>query len=157
LPVSHLRLALNCGGSDVFSSVTANPVLGGASDILVALGGTSILGELPECHGAEKCLLNRCKFMKDKEKLKQIIHWWKIYLKNNHVSMDDNLAAGNIDGGITTILEKSIGAVSKGGSSMISQVLDYGDQIRKRGLLFMNTPGFDPVSVTGLVAAVAML
>lgn len=152
LPVSHLKLALNCGGSDVFSSVTANPALGGASDMLVALGGTSVLGELPECHGAEKHLIDRCKHKKDKEKLKQIIHWWKTYLKNNHVTMDDNLASGNIRGGITTILEKSIGAVSKAGVSKISQVLDYAEQMKVPGLLFMNTPGFDPVSVTGLVA-----
>ncbi len=152
LSVSNLNLALNCGGSDAFSSVTGNPALGLASDILVAHGGTSVLAEFPECHGAEELLIQRCTNEKDKDRLRTIIAWWKNYLTIHNVTVDDNLAAGNIEGGISTILEKSIGAVAKGGNSMINQVMDFAEHIEKRGLLFMNTPGFDPVSVTGLVA-----
>ncbi|MCJ7812493.1 altronate dehydratase family protein [bacterium] len=151
-PVSKLILATNCGGSDAFSSITANPALGIASDIIVYNGGTAILAETPECSGGREILKNRCLRIEDKEKIDKIFSWWVAYTKKNNVSVNDNISPGNIDGGITTILEKSLGAISKIGSSSISQVLEYAEKITRQGRIFMDTPGFDPVSVTGLVA-----
>jgi altronate hydrolase len=152
LPVSMLTVALNCGGSDAFSAITANPALGAAADILVAKGGTVVLGETPECFGAEKYLSRRCIKSGDGRKLSRIFEWWNEWAEMNKFSMNNNLAPGNIEGGISTILEKSLGAIEKGGSSMISQVLDYGKNITRKGMIFMDTPGFDPVSVTGMAA-----
>lgn len=152
LPSSLLTVALNCGGSDAFSAITANPALGIASDILVSYGGTVVLGETPECFGAEKLLSIRCALKKDKERLRDIFLRWRKLAKFHNISMNNNLAPGNIAGGISSILEKSLGAISKAGVSQIKQVLDYGQQISGKGLVFMDTPGFDPVSVTGLVA-----
>ncbi|MGV8108356.1 UxaA family hydrolase [Methanospirillum sp.] len=152
LPVSKLTVALNCGGSDAFSGITANPALGVAGDILVSLGGKIVLGEVPECYGGKNYLMQRCLNQKESEKINQVFSWWDIYAKKNSVNMNDNISLGNISGGISTILEKSLGAISKGGSSPINQVVDYSEKITEDGLVFMNTPGFDPVSVTGLVA-----
>jgi altronate hydrolase len=152
LPVSKLTVALNCGGSDAFSGITANPALGVAGDILVSFGGSIVLGEVPECFGAKEQLKQRCLNQKDRNKLDHIFLWWDKYAEKNNVNMNDNLSLGNISGGISTILEKSLGAVAKGGSSPITQVADYAEHITNSGLVFMNTPGFDPVSVTGLVA-----
>jgi len=152
LPVSLLTVALNCGGSDAFSAITANPALGISGDILVSNGGTIVLGETPECFGAEKYLIKRCALKKDKKELEHIFSWWLDLTKKHNITLNNNLAPGNIAGGISTILEKSLGAVSKGGTSPIRQVVDYAEQITKKGLIFMNTPGFDPVSVTGLVS-----
>ena len=152
LPVSMLTVALNCGGSDAFSAITANPALGIAADILVAKGGTVVLGETPECFGAEKYLSRRCVKNADGRKLSRIFEWWNEWAEMNKFNMNNNLAPGNIEGGISTILEKSLGAIEKAGSSMISQVLDYGESITRKGLIFMDTPGFDPVSVTGMAA-----
>jgi altronate dehydratase len=152
LPVSLLSLALKCGGSDAFSAITANPALGKASDILVSFGGTAIIGELPECFGGENILLKRCLRKADKEKLRQFFSWWRDYTKKNSVIMNDNISLGNIRGGISTILEKSLGAIAKCGSSSINEVVDYAQRNIRKGLVFMNTPGFDPVAVTGLVA-----
>lgn len=152
LPVSQLILALQCGGSNAFSAITANPALGVAGDILVFKGGTIVLGETPECCGAERTLISRCLSEKDKKKLKNIFSWWRDYGRKQGVNMNDNLAQGNLAGGISTILEKSLGAIAKAGSSPIKQVLDYSQQITARGFVFMDTPGYDPISVTGLVA-----
>jgi len=152
LPVSLLKVALNCGGSDAFSTLTANPALGIAGDILVSYGGTIVLAEVPECHGAKKLLLQKCIFQKERNKLMRIFSWWNEYCKKNNVKMNNNLSPGNIAGGISTIVEKSLGAIAKGGSSPITQVVDYAERVTKKGLVFMNTPGFDPVSITGLVA-----
>lgn len=152
LPVSLLTMALQCGGSNAFSAITANPALGIAGDILVSRDGGVVLGEVPECYGAKKRLLERCLIHEDRDKLRQIFSWWDDYTKKNNVEMNDNISFGNITGGISTILEKSLGAIAKGGSSAINQVIDYAERVTKKGLIFMNTPGFDPVSVTGLVA-----
>jgi altronate hydrolase len=152
LPVSYLNLALNCGGSDSFSSLTANPALGVASDILVSKGGAVALAEVPECHGAEEMLLNRSVSNSVREKLNQIFSWWQDYAERQKVSLNNNLAPGNIAGGITTIIEKSLGAVAKAGSTPLTQVVDYSEPMTEKGFILMNTPGFDPVSVTGLVA-----
>ncbi|MCJ7571935.1 MAG: altronate dehydratase family protein [Candidatus Thermoplasmatota archaeon] len=152
LPVSLLNVALNCGGSDTFSALTANPAIGIMGDILVSRGGTIVLAEVPECHGAEKLLLQKCASKEDQNELMRIFSWWTDYCKKNNVNMNNNLSPGNIAGGISTILEKSLGAVTKGGSSPINHVIDYAERITKHGLIFMNTPGFDPVSVTGQVA-----
>lgn len=152
LPVSLLVVGLNCGGSDSFSAFTANPALGIAGDLLSARGGAIVLGETPECFGAEKYLAGRCINAQDKIKLHKIFKWWAEYGKKHGVSMNSNLSPGNILGGISTILEKSLGAIAKAGSSPISQVLEYAERISSRGLIFMDTPGFDPVSVTGMAA-----
>lgn len=152
LPLSHLKLALNCGGSDAFSSITANPLLGLVSDVLVQKKSTVVLAEIPECHGAEDLLRVRAKNDLVKKKLDDTFHWWKNYSEKNGVSLNCNLSPGNIRGGITTILEKSLGAVAKAGHSPLVDVVQYSEPIREQGFVLMNTPGFDPVSVTGLVA-----
>lgn len=152
LPISELGLALNCGGSDGLSGLTANPVLGGLSDRLVKEGGMVALAEIPECHGAEELLFARAANERVCEQLRSTFEWWQNYAEKHQVSLDQNLAPGNIAGGITTILEKSLGAVSKAGTSPVQEVVPYAELIRERGFVLMNTPGFDPVSVTGLVA-----
>lgn len=152
IPASSLILGLNCGGSDSLSGVTANPALGLAGDYLVSKGGTIVLAEYPECHGAEDLLSKRCIRQSDKKVMQEIILWWKDYAAKNKVSFDDNLSAGNKEGGISTILEKSMGAVAKGGTSPVSEVVRYAGKISSKGLVFMDTPGYDPVSVTGLIA-----
>lgn len=150
--MSCLKVALNCGGSDSFSGITANPVLGIVSDWLVEKGATVVLAEIPECHGYENVLNERCTKEADRKKLTDIFCWWDNYASIHGVNLNDNLATGNIFGGISTIIEKSLGAVSKAGNSKITQVVDYAERITEKGLVIMNTPGYDPVSVTGLVA-----
>jgi altronate hydrolase len=152
LPVKDLRLALNCGGSDAFSGLTANPALGVASDILTHKGGTVGLAEIPECHGAEGLLLDRAASPEVRTALMGMFQWWQDYAKRHGVTLNDNLSPGNIRGGITTIVEKSLGAVAKAGTSPLTQVMDYAMPMVGPGFVLMNTPGFDPVSVTGLVA-----
>ena len=152
LPVSLLKVALKCGGSDALSSITANPALGLASDILVSHGGSVVLGEIPECYGAESYLQGRCRSNEDKKKIRDIFSWWDDYAAKNKVTMNDNMSPGNIAGGISTILEKSLGAIAKGGTTPVNQVVDYAEPVTKKGLAIMNTPGFDPVAATGLVA-----
>lgn len=152
LPVRGLRLALNCGGSDAFSGLTANPALGVASDILAYHGGTVGLAEIPECHGAEGLLLDRAQSPEVRHSLLALFQWWKGYAERHQVALNDNLSPGNMLGGITTILEKSLGAVAKAGTSPLAQVVDYAMPLGGPGFVLMNTPGFDPVSVTGLVA-----
>ena len=152
LPLSFLTLAAKCGGSDAFSVITANPALGAASDLLISAGGTAAMGEIPECWGARENLLNRCRLRSDRERLRKIYSWWEHYSGKHGVSINDNISPGNIEGGISTILEKSVGAAVKGGSSCITQVADFAERISRKGLVVMNTPGFDPVAMTGLVA-----
>lgn len=152
LPVKDLSLALNCGGSDAFSGLTANPALGVASDILTQKGGTVALAEIPECHGAEGLLVSRAHHPEVRATLLSVFKWWQDYARRHGVALNDNLSPGNIQGGITTIVEKSLGAVAKAGTGPLTQVVDYASPIAGPGFVLMNTPGFDPVSVTGLVA-----
>lgn len=157
IPASELKLALQCGGSDGFSGITANPALGIASDMLIGMGGTVILSETPEIYGAEQLLLRRAVSEEVAQKLLTRIKWWEEYTAAAHGSMDNNPSPGNKQGGLTTILEKSLGAVAKAGSTPLTDVLEYGEQIREKGLLFMDTPGYDPVSATGQIAGGAQM
>ncbi|MCL1800821.1 MAG: altronate dehydratase family protein [Promicromonosporaceae bacterium] len=150
---SELVLGLECGGSDGYSGITANPALGWASDKLVALGGTSVLAETPEVYGAEHLLTRRATTPEVGQKLVDIIAWWKNYMAINDGTLDNNPSPGNKAGGLTTILEKSLGAVAKGGQADMAAVYDYAEPIAAHaGFTFMDTPGYDPVSVTGMVA-----
>ena len=150
-PVSEIVLATNCGGSDGNSGITANPALGWAVDELVRYGGTGVLAETPEIYGAEHLLTRRAIRPEVGQKLLDRYKWWEWYLRGLE-SMDNNPAPGNKAGGITTVLEKSLGGVTKGGTTPLMDVLLYAEPIRTRGFLFMDTPGHDPVSITGLVA-----
>jgi altronate hydrolase len=152
VPASELVLGLNCGGSDGYSGITANPALGVASDLLVAHGGTSVLAETPEVFGAEHLLTRRAVSPAVGRRLLERIEWWREYVTAGGGTFDDNPSPGNRAGGITTILEKSLGATAKAGTADLAAVYLYGEPITTRGLGFMDTPGFDPVSVTGLVA-----
>jgi altronate hydrolase len=151
-PVSELVLGLNCGGSDGYSGITANPALGYASDLLVASGGTSVLGETPEIYGAEHLLTRRAVTEDVARALLERIEWWKTYAEDGGGSLDNNPSPGNKAGGLTTILEKSLGAVAKAGHADLAAVYQYAEPMTVRGMGFMDTPGYDPVSVTGLVA-----
>jgi altronate hydrolase len=151
--VHHLTLALQCGGSDGYSGISANPALGVAADMLVKNGGSSILSETPEIYGAEHLLINRVSSKEVADKLIEKIEWWKHYTTINNSTMDNNPAPGNKKGGITTILEKSLGAVAKGGNSILKDVLSYAEPLKNKGFNFMDSPGYDPVSVTGQVAS----
>jgi altronate hydrolase len=152
LPVSELALALQCGGSDGFSGITANPALGHAVDLLVQQGGTAVLSETPEVYGAEHLLTRRAASREVGQKLIEQIHWWEAYTEREGFVIDNNPAPGNKAGGLTTIYEKSLGAVAKGGSMPLQAVYDYAEPITARGFTFMDTPGYDPVSATGQVA-----
>ena len=151
-PISELVLGLNCGGSDGYSGITANPALGHASDRLVAAGGTSILAETPEVFGAEHLLTRRAVTEAVGRRLLERIEWWQEYARAGGGTMDNNPSPGNKAGGLTTILEKSLGAVAKAGQADLSAVYEYAQPVTERGLVFMDTPGYDPVSVTGIVA-----
>ena len=151
-PISELVLGLNCGGSDGYSGITANPALGHASDRLVAAGGTSILAETPEVFGAEHLLTRRAVSEAVGRRLLDRIDWWQDYARAGGGSLDNNPSPGNKAGGLTTILEKSLGAVAKAGQADLSAVYEYAEPVTERGLVFMDTPGYDPVSVTGIVA-----
>jgi len=151
-PASELMLALQCGGSDGYSGITANPALGVAADILVRHGGTAILSETPEIYGAEHLLTRRAKSRAVGEKLIEIIHWWEDYAERNNMEMNNNPSPGNKLGGLTTILEKSLGAAAKGGTTPLNAVYHYADPVTEKGFVFMDTPGYDPVSATGQVA-----
>jgi altronate hydrolase len=152
VPASELVLGLNCGGSDAYSGITANPALGAAVDILVRHGGTAVLGETPEIYGAEHLLTRRAVSPEIAEKLVERIRWWEEYTAKNNGSMDNNPSPGNKAGGLTTILEKSLGAVAKGGTTNLTGVYRYAERVTAKGFTFMDTPGYDPVSVTGIVA-----
>lgn len=150
---SHLTVGLQCGGSDGYSGITANPSLGAAADLLVRHGGTAILAETPEIYGAEHLLTRRAASPEVAEKLMRRIRWWEEYTAKNNGSMDNNPSPGNKAGGLTTILEKSLGAAAKGGTTNLVDVYEYAEPITKKGFVFMDSPGYDPVSVTGEVAA----
>ncbi|OKI54859.1 UxaA family hydrolase [Micromonospora sp. CB01531] len=152
VPASHLVLGLKCGGSDGYSGITANPALGVAADLLVAQGGTAILAETPEIYGAERLLAARAVDEKVARTLLDRIDWWRDYTARHGGTLDNNPSPGNKDGGITTILEKSLGAVAKAGSSPLTGVYRFAEPVRQAGLAFMDTPGYDPISVTGMVA-----
>jgi altronate hydrolase len=156
-PASELVLGLQCGGSDAWSGVTSNPALGDASDRLVALGGTVILSETPEIYGAEHLLYARAASPDVSAKLRARLDWWERYTVIHGATMDNNPSPGNKAGGLTTILEKSLGAVAKGGTSPLVDVVEYAAPLTKRGLVFMDSPGFDPCSATGQVASGATL
>ena len=149
---SHLTLGLECGGSDGLSGITANPALGAAADLLVRHGGTAILSETPEVYGAEHLLTRRAVSREVGEKLIARIKWWEDYTARNHGDMDNNPSPGNKAGGLTTILEKSLGAVAKGGTMNLEDVYEYSETVTAKGFVFMDTPGYDPASVTGHVA-----
>ena len=151
-PASMLTLALQCGGSDAWSGITANPALGHAADLLVAQGGTAVLAETPEIYGAEHLLTRRAASVAVGEALVERIHWWQDYVSRNHGSLDNNPSPGNKLGGLTTILEKSLGAVIKGGTTPLNAVYRYGEQVAQPGFVFMDSPGYDPASVTGQIA-----
>lgn len=152
VPASALVLGLNCGGSDGYSGITANPALGRASDLLVAQGGTSVLAETPEVFGAEHLLTRRAVSEAVGRRLLDRIAWWQRYVEHGGGTLDNNPSPGNKAGGLTTILEKSLGAVAKGGTAELTAVYEYAEPVVDRGLTFMDTPGYDPVSVTGIVA-----
>jgi altronate hydrolase len=152
VPASHLILGCECGGSDGYSGITANPALGAAVDLLVKHGGTGILAETPEVYGAEHLLTRRAVSREVGEKLIRRIHWWEDYTTKLGGEMNNNPSPGNKAGGLTTILEKSLGAVAKGGTTAMMDVYEYAEKVTAKGFVFMDTPGYDPVSVTGLVA-----
>jgi len=154
---SDLILALQCGGSDGYSGITANPALGAAVDLLVAQGGTAILSETPEIYGAEHLLTRRAATPEVGQKLVDIIHWWEDYTKRNNMEMNNNPSPGNKLGGLTTILEKSLGAAAKGGTTTMNAVYNYAEPVTAKGFVFMDTPGYDPASATGQVAGGANL
>ncbi len=154
---AHLVLGLECGGSDAYSGITANPALGAAVDLLVQEGGTAILSETPEIYGAEHLLTRRADDQAIGEKLVERIHWWESYTARLGGTINNNPSPGNKAGGLTTILEKSLGAAAKGGSTNLTQVYGYAEPVSARGLVFMDTPGYDTVSVTGMIAGGANL
>ncbi|MBV9137486.1 MAG: UxaA family hydrolase, partial [Hyphomicrobiales bacterium] len=152
IPASELVLALQCGGSDGYSGVTANAALGAAVDLLVRQGGTAILSETPEIYGAEHLLTRRAASRAIGEKLVERIKWWEDYTTRNRMEMNNNPSPGNKAGGLTTILEKSLGAAAKGGTTALNAVYQYAEPVTEKGFVFMDTPGYDPVSATGQVA-----
>jgi altronate hydrolase len=156
-PASELMLALQCGGSDGYSGITANVALGAAVDLLVKHGGTAILSETPEIYGAEHLLTRRARRRDVGEKLIQIIDWWEDYTARNRMSMNNNPSPGNKAGGLTTILEKSLGAAAKGGTTTLNAVYRYAEPVTEKGFVYMDTPGYDPVAATGQVAGGANL
>jgi altronate hydrolase len=152
VPASHIVLGLECGGSDGYSGISANPALGAAVDLLVRNGGTAILSETPEIYGAEHLLTRRAVSREVAEKLLARIRWWEDYTARNRGEMNNNPSPGNKAGGLTTILEKSLGAAAKGGTTNLVEVYEFAQPVTAKGLVFMDTPGYDPVSVTGHVA-----
>jgi altronate hydrolase/galactarate dehydratase len=156
-PVSKLVIGLQCGGSDGYSGITANPALGHASDLLVRMGGTTILSETPEIYGAEHLLTRRAVSREVGEKLIDRIRWWEDYTARNDGEMDNNPSPGNKKGGLTTILEKSLGAVAKGGTAPLAGVYKFAEPITTPGFVYMDSPGYDPCSVTGQIASGATM
>ena len=156
-PASGLILGLECGGSDAYSGISANPSLGAAVDLLVRHGGTGVLGETPEIYGAEHLLTRRAANRDVAEQLIERIHWWEDYVAKHDGAMNNNPSPGNKAGGLTTILEKSLGAAAKGGTTNLNAVYGYAEPVTAKGFVFMDTPGYDPVSVTGMVAGGANL
>jgi len=157
VPASHLVVGLQCGGSDGYSGISANPGLGAAVDLLVRHGGTAVLSETPEIYGGEHLLLQRAVSQAVADKLEARLQWWTDYCARHHAEMDNNPSAGNKAGGLTTILEKSLGAIAKGGTTPMVDVYEYAQPINAKGFVYMDTPGYDPVSATGQVAGGANL
>jgi altronate hydrolase len=157
VPASHITVGLQCGGSDGYSGISANPALGAAVDRLVRHGGTAILSETPEIYGGEHLLTRRAVSAAVAAKLIARIRWWERYCERNDAEMDNNPSAGNKAGGLTTILEKSLGAIAKSGTTNLVDVVEYAQPVTTKGLVFMDTPGYDPVSATGQVAGGANL
>jgi altronate hydrolase/galactarate dehydratase len=155
--IGHIMVGMQCGGSDGYSGITANPALGFASDLLVAHGGTTILSETPEIYGAEHLLTRRAVTREVGEKIVERIRWWEDYTARWGGEMDNNPSPGNKKGGLTTILEKSLGAVAKGGTAPLTEVYRFAEQVGKQGFVYMDTPGYDPTSVTGQIAGGANL
>jgi altronate hydrolase len=152
VPASNIVVGLQCGGSDGYSGITANPALGAAVDLLVRHGGTAILSETPEIYGAEHLLTRRAVSREVGEKLISRIRWWEDYTAREKGEMNNNPSPGNKAGGLTTILEKSLGAVAKGGTTNLVEVYEYAEPVVAKGFVYMDTPGYDPVSATGQVA-----
>src|SRR5947199_1209728 len=152
VPASHIIVGLQCGGSDGYSGITANPALGAAVDLLVRHGGTAILSETPEIYGAEHLLTRRAISREVGEKLVSRIKWWEDYTERERGERNNNPSPGNKAGGLTTILEKSLGAVAKGGTTNLVAVYEYAEPVTAKGFVYMDTPGYDPVSATGQVA-----
>ncbi len=157
VPASHLMVGLQCGGSDGYSGISANPALGAAVDRLVRHGGTAILSETPEIYGGEHLLTRRAVSLDVANKLRARIQWWEAYTARNHMTMDNNPSAGNKAGGLTTILEKSLGAIAKSGTTNLVDVYEFAQRITAHGFVYMDSPGYDPVSATGQVASGANL
>jgi altronate hydrolase len=157
VPASHLTVGLQCGGSDGYSGISANPALGAAVDRLVRHGGTAILSETPEIYGGEHLLTRRAVSREVADKLLARIAWWEAYTARNGMKMDNNPSAGNKAGGLTTILEKSLGAIAKSGTTNLVDVVEFAEAVKARGFVYMDTPGYDPVSATGQVAGGANL
>jgi altronate hydrolase len=157
VPLSHLTVGLQCGGSDGYSGISANPALGAAVDLLVRHGGTAVLSETPEIYGGEHLLTRRAVSVAVADKLRARIAWWEAYTRRNNMQMDNNPSAGNKAGGLTTILEKSLGAIAKSGTTNLVDVYEYAQPITAKGFVYMDTPGYDPVSATGQVAGGANL
>ena len=151
-PVAGLMLGLECGGSDGYSGISANPALGYAADLLIRNGGTAVLAETPEIYGAEHLLTRRAATPAVARKLLDRIEWWRDYAHRNRAALDNNPSHGNKAGGLTTILEKSLGAVAKSGSTRLEAVYEYAERVTASGFVFMDTPGYDPIAVTGQIA-----
>jgi altronate hydrolase len=152
VPASHLVLGMECGGSDAYSGITANPALGAAADLLVRHGGTAVLSETTEIYGAEHLLTRRAASPEVAQKLIDLIHWWEAYSEQHGAMINNNPTPGNKAGGLTTILEKSLGAVAKGGTTSLMEVYRYAEKVRQKGFVFMDTPGYDLASITGMIA-----
>jgi altronate hydrolase len=157
VPASHLTVGLQCGGSDGYSGISANPALGAAVDRLVRHGGTAILSETPEIYGGEHLLTRRAASPEVAARLIERIRWWEAYTARNRMRMDNNPSAGNKAGGLTTILEKSLGAIAKSGTTRLEAVYEFAQAVTAKGFVYMDTPGYDPVSATGQVAGGANL
>lgn len=157
VPAAHLTVGLQCGGSDGWSGVTANPALGAAVDLLVAHGGSAMLSETPEIWGAEHLLLRRAASQDVADKLNARLAWWREYAERHQMELNNNPSPGNLKGGLTTILEKSLGAVAKSGSTPLNDVIGYAEPLEAKGLSFMDSPGYDPCSATGQIASGANL
>ena len=157
VPASHITVGLQCGGSDGYSGISANPALGAAVDRLVRHGGSAILSETPEIYGGEHLLTRRAVNPAVADKLLKRIRWWEAYTARNNMSMDNNPSAGNKAGGLTTILEKSLGAIAKSGTTNLVDVVEFAEAVKVKGFTYMDTPGYDPVSATGQVAGGANL
>jgi altronate hydrolase len=157
VPARHLVVGLQCGGSDGYSGISANPALGAAVDRLVRHGGTAILSETPEIYGGEHLLTRRAVSTAVSDKLRARIAWWEAYTARNAMKMDNNPSAGNKAGGLTTILEKSLGAIAKSGTTNLVDVVEFAERVTAQGFVYMDTPGYDPVSATGQVAGGANL